>query len=384
MLNTKTINKSFRTSLWLAYVIIVFEILYMISPFAFLFYSVYAVPLKWLQSSPYTLWLTTNILPHFTFQRSIIISLSNLLSWPLIAFGTFLFLAGFIQIYWAKFRRKGSVSKGLYKYIRHPQYVALALIGLGAAIYWSRFIVWLMFATMLFLYYALARQEEKICLMKFGESYQIYLERTGMFFPKWLENHFPRIPTLLPEKGIKKILALGLIYCIYISAVTGFGFLMKNYALSKTMVLFNNNTAVVSLAPSPRGQIQKIWKLAYSDPEGKKKLNGLNLKKNLIYVLPSEWGIPELGIRRRGNKQNYLLHPETHGNSLVFDSRYFTVLVTEPILPSPKIKGKNILKRALSFTPYLEIYVDLQKEKVIGVKERTSRGQWDGIPVPIY
>ena len=45
---------------------------------------------------------------------------------------------------------------------------------------------------------------------------------------------------------------------------------------------------------------------------------------------------------------------------------------------------KNILKRALSFTPYLEIYMDLQKDEVIGDKERKGLGQWDGILVPIY
>lgn len=384
MSNSKNLPMSFRTSIWLAYVIIVFEILYMISPFAFFFYSIYAVPLNWLQSSTLTSWLTTNILPHFTYQHSIFISILNLLSWPLIILGTLLFLFGFCQIYWAKIRRQGSVARGLYKYIRHPQYVALALTGLGAAIYWSRFIVWLMFATMIYLYYVLAKQEERICLLKFGDTYAAYLKKTGMFFPKLLESRLPRLQKFLPKEGVKRIFMLSALYCIYISFVVGFGFWMKNYALSKTTLLIKDDCVIVSVAPVSQNQVKHILKLIRTDPETQSQLSGLGMKKCLLYLIPSEWGIPELGIQRKGNKKNYLLHPETHGNSLKFDSRYFTVLVTEPILPSSEIKGKNILKMSLGFSPHLEVYVDLLKAEILQVRKRKDSGKWDGIPVPTY
>jgi len=70
--------------------------------------------------------------------------LSNTLllaAWPLILLGLMLFFMGFVQIYWAKLTGKANVEVGLYRYIRHPQYVALAIVGLGTSIYWSRFIV---------------------------------------------------------------------------------------------------------------------------------------------------------------------------------------------------------------------------------------------------
>lgn len=378
------LDKSLRTSVWLAYIIVVFEILYMISPFAFLYYSIYAVPLRLLQTSSLTSWLTTNILPHFTYQKSFFISILNMMSWPLITIGLVLFLVGFFQIYWAKLRHKGSVSQGLYKYIRHPQYVALAVTGLGAAIYWSRFIVFLMYATMLFLYYYLARQEEKICLHKFGQDYKAYSEKTGMFLPKSLEERLPKVPAILPHKGIKRIAAIALIFCLYISSMAGLGFLLKDYALSKTNVFFSDDQGVISVAPLTKNQVQKVLAVISQAERSAEELNRLKLSKKLIYILPSEWGIPELGIQRTGAAKNYLLHPETHGNSLDFNENLLTVLVTEPILIDSDVQGENILKQALSFIPYLEISINLEEEEVTDIKQRIDRGQWDGVPVPIY
>ena len=89
---------------------------------------------------------------------------------PLILIGLALFLVGFAQIYWAKFTGRAAVELGLYRYVRHPQYVALALVGLGTTFYWSRFIVLVAYVTMLFLYYFLANHEERVCVEKFGDA----------------------------------------------------------------------------------------------------------------------------------------------------------------------------------------------------------------------
>lgn len=114
-MRTSGLNKNLTTSVWIVYILIVFEILYMISPFAFYYYAAYAVPLKFLQGSPLTSWLTVHLLPHFTYQSSPVISVFNLISWPLIGIGLLLFLAAFIQIYGSKFFRKGTITGGLYR-----------------------------------------------------------------------------------------------------------------------------------------------------------------------------------------------------------------------------------------------------------------------------
>jgi hypothetical protein len=295
-----------------------------------------------------------------------------------------LFLVGFIQIYWAKFRGKGNVTKGLYKFIRHPQYAALAIVGLGATIYWSRFIVLLMYATMLFLYYYLARQEEKICFQKFGDSYSTYYKKTGMFLPRFIENRLPKFPSFLPKNGIKRGLSIIVIYFCYIICIAGGGFLLKNYALSQTTVLSDNHQAVVSVAPIKRERIQRALEIVNTHPQITQFLSSMKLSRKLIYVIPCEWGIPELGLKQRGKSQNYLLHPETHGNSLKFNPDHLIVLITEPVLHSPDTEGIDILKKSLSFISHLEVYVDLKSEEVKSIKERINQGRWDGIPVPIY
>ena len=48
----------------LVFFIMAFEVMIMISPFAFFFYSVFNPVLHWLGSSPATSWLTTFFLPH--------------------------------------------------------------------------------------------------------------------------------------------------------------------------------------------------------------------------------------------------------------------------------------------------------------------------------
>lgn len=59
-----------RFALWTFYVVMVLEILFMISPAALYFYSVYGPALNLLHASPWTSWLTTFFLPHFSHTNS--------------------------------------------------------------------------------------------------------------------------------------------------------------------------------------------------------------------------------------------------------------------------------------------------------------------------
>jgi hypothetical protein len=55
-----------------------------------------------------------------------------------------------------KIRRRGAVTGGIYRLVRNPQYVGLAVMGLGTLLLWSRFLVLVAFVTMLVLYRLLA------------------------------------------------------------------------------------------------------------------------------------------------------------------------------------------------------------------------------------
>ncbi len=102
---------------------------------------------------------------------------------PLALVGMGIFFSGAIQIYGRKLRGGGAVTGGLYRWVRHPQYASLAVVGLGLLLLWPRYYLALAFVTMCFLYVALARAEERQMLKEAGETYRSYMARTSMFFP---------------------------------------------------------------------------------------------------------------------------------------------------------------------------------------------------------
>jgi protein-S-isoprenylcysteine O-methyltransferase Ste14 len=384
MNNQKDLFKGLAASAWLAYTVIVFEILFMISPFALYYYSFYAPPLRFLQAHEATAFLTLSILPHFSHQSSFVVSVLQFISLPMVLAGLVIFLVGFGQIYWARFRGAGNVSGGLYRMIRHPQYVALALVGLGCTIHWPRFIAYLMYATMLFLYYFLAKSEEKYCLQQYGEPYKKYLDRTGMFLPKSLEDRFSQIPALLPKDGIPRVVALLAMYVLYMGIIIAAGFVVRNYALSCISAVYTEDQAMVSVAPLEREKAAEAIRIATSDAIVRSTLAGRASPKLLLYVVPYEWNIPELGLEGTGHALDMLSNPGSHGNPSRFNRDSLIVLITEPILASSATGGEDLVKKSLSYDPILEVLVDMEHNRVVKSVHREERGKWDGIPVPIF
>lgn len=101
--------------------------------------------------------------------------------------GMILVIIGWRSIYknyWSKKEGKGQlVTKGIYKYIRHPQYTGFLLITLGMMFEWVTIPLLLMYPILLVLYYRLAKKEETDMERGFGKQYLDYKRRTGMFVP---------------------------------------------------------------------------------------------------------------------------------------------------------------------------------------------------------
>ncbi len=101
--------------------------------------------------------------------------------------GNIMFLLGIviIALSWRKiYRGQGQfVRDGLYKYVRHPQYLGIYLMLIGMLIQWPTLVTLIMFPVLLVTYYRLAKKEEKSMLEEFGEEYQIYIESTPAFIP---------------------------------------------------------------------------------------------------------------------------------------------------------------------------------------------------------
>ena len=94
-------------AVWVAYVGIVFEILFMISPFALYYYAGYGPSLNVLHRSPWTAWLTDFLLPHFSYTSSPLLNGLPRAGGLLIALGVVLFALGFVHVYGAKLRGGG-------------------------------------------------------------------------------------------------------------------------------------------------------------------------------------------------------------------------------------------------------------------------------------
>ena len=76
------------------------------------------------------------------------------------------------------------VTRGAYRWIRHPFYVAMALVTIGAALIAAN---WFILASGVVVFALLAlrsRVEEEQLAARFGDAYRDYQKRTGRFLPK--------------------------------------------------------------------------------------------------------------------------------------------------------------------------------------------------------
>jgi protein-S-isoprenylcysteine O-methyltransferase Ste14 len=83
------------------------------------------------------------------------------------------------------YKAKGElVDYGIYKYIRHPQYLGLYLIIIAFLIQWPTIITLMMFPILVYMYYRLSKEEEKELEKEFGAKFIEYRKKTPMFIPK--------------------------------------------------------------------------------------------------------------------------------------------------------------------------------------------------------
>ena len=75
------------------------------------------------------------------------------------------------------------VTSGIYRYLRHPQYLGLTLIVVGFNIQWPTLPTLLMGPILIVMYIWLARREDEELAMHFGEDYLRYAARTPAFVP---------------------------------------------------------------------------------------------------------------------------------------------------------------------------------------------------------
>jgi protein-S-isoprenylcysteine O-methyltransferase Ste14 len=116
-------------------------------------------------------------------------SLFQVLSWIMLIASIYPGIAGFLLL--KKHGRSEKslentsvlVKKGIYRYIRHPLYCSLLLLGTGIMLKDPGNLQLIAGAINIVAIYFTARVEEKDLIVKFGESYIQYMWETKMFIP---------------------------------------------------------------------------------------------------------------------------------------------------------------------------------------------------------
>ena len=336
------------------YVLIAFEFLYMASPFAAYFYAVYGPGLDWLQSSGTTGWLIQFFLPHVVEETtSLPVDVHEHLGSALMIAGLAGFAIGAIQVYVAKLRGRGAVTGGLYRHIRHPQYLALIVASIGMMLIWPRYLVVVATVTVIFIYIALARAEEGICLRRFP-GYADYLERTGMFLPARF-GHALALPAR--ESRLARLGAWALAYGMALGLALFVAFGIRIHAIDALHVHEDRRGIYLSVIEISDKDLAAVAELARSAPEVERALAG---KKNLInYVLPTAMYVSEIPMT--------LPPGERYGHTIPRnrDTARYKVIFTEAVFDGDgRAPGGDILRYAVHKKPLWEAHVNLRRGQV--------------------
>ncbi len=392
-----------RSSVVVFYLLIGLEIVIMTTPFAAYFYGVYGPVLNFLYDYKITAWLTGFFLPHAIISKSALLNFLNGLGRTLFFVGLILFLIGAFQVYSAKFRRKGMVTGILYRHIRHPQYLFLAITGLGLLLFWPRFLILVLYVTMLFVYYLLARYEERQMLADHGDSYRNYMKHTVMFLPgepgrKMFTPLFGWIKS--PGRGLAVRYGVALL----LSLAVAFG--LRSYTISQTSMVYlpEKQATVISIFPQSDSSLEHILDDAYQHRAVTDVLTSFRHQGHrgfLVHVMPQNYMMQRLFVKPSGSEMTPMHHFSwrgvigfvfplfgSGGHELMMgemDEGTVRLIFSQLTWPDGKYAPAD---KAMSFTvkhlPLLKVDFDLRHHQVQALERTSRRHFWGQMPMPLF
>jgi protein-S-isoprenylcysteine O-methyltransferase Ste14 len=395
------VKKVFLRSSIVLYFVIAFEVLIMISPFAGFFYSVFNPVLLQFAAHPSTRWLSAFFLPHMILPQDSFLQFVRIMGSGMFVFGMAVFFLCAIQIYTAKFRKRGAVLGGLYSYIRHPQYLALAIAGFGLSILWPRFLTVVLWLVMTLVYYFLAKDEERRMLRAYEKTYRAYMVKTGMFLPKWLEG------SLTPSSTIGKVVIASALAGIVMSGA----FQLRAYTINN-LTLWTKARNVVGLAILPEDGFKMEHRMAeiLSLKEVKDRMQ--NNKQYLVYFLPQNYimqgMIADTGGDWKLYKQHHsiamitdwIFHPfrhlreghqamhsemhMQHQNSAGMQSEVFIRLIFLSIEDVAVKTPADLFSINALRVPQFMVDVDVHNMQLLEVKDLPHGSGWGTVPTPVF
>jgi len=402
--------------------ILAFEVMIMISPFAFFFYSVFNPFLHWLDNFAATRWLTAFFLPHMILPPTIFLKFIRIVGSILFVVGCFAFTLCALQVYLSKIFKSGVAQRGLYRYIRHPQYVALGLWGIGMAILWARFLVLASLSLMFILYYFLAKDEERRMLGQFGQGYSEYMNHTGMFLPRRVESFI-----LTPFRSLQQNALRYVFVCFFIIVIVIVsGFLLRFITLHSIGLSTVENISILPILPEDTDIGKRVLGKITAE-SGAKRLEFIDSRKDyLAYLMPCDYVMQgmladtggEFHLHEGHNAfaliADWVLHPfehlrrspsarmaKMHGVDPVFARRHHCPIgIDEPKLickscpyrriifieidheGSCHISSQELLSLGVSRIPVGFIDINTSTGEVVNVKMVGKGTAWKDVPTP--
>jgi protein-S-isoprenylcysteine O-methyltransferase Ste14 len=394
-------QKTLLRSALVLYFVIAFEVLIMISPFAGFFYSVFNPVLLKLASNSSTRWLSSFYLPHMVLPQDWFLQFVRVMGSVLFVVGMAIFLVCAAQIYTAKFKRKGAVLGGLYSTIRHPQYLALGMAGLGLSIMWPRFLTIVLWLVMAAVYYFLAKDEERRMLNAHEETYRKYMNKTGMFLPRGLEK------SLIPSSTFGKIVfAVG-----FAAAVIGMAFLLRTYTISQLTIWTKaQNVTAVAILPEDAFMMDHRMSDVLELKEIKERIQ--DNKRYLVYFIPQyyimqgmiadtggdwklfnqhhsmamimDWIFNPFGHLRQGHHAMHDNMQMQQQNSAGTEGGMIRRLIFISIEDVPVKNPSDLFSINALRVPQFMADVDVHNLQLIEVKELPHGSGWGTVPTPVF
>jgi protein-S-isoprenylcysteine O-methyltransferase Ste14 len=394
--------------------IVAFEILIMISPFAGFFYAVFNPFLLALNQSWITRWLTAFFLPHMVVPPNTVLVTIRVLGSVLFISGMAVFLVCAAQVYLGKLFKAGTATRGLYRFVRHPQYAGLGLGALGLAIMWPRVLTLVLFLVMLFLYYILAKDEERRMTHRFGEGYTSYRNRTGMFLPRPVERIVMKDRASERGPSRARVSAIFVVLCVLI---VGGGFLLRTYTIRSLPLQRFDGVDVISISAEDTSTAASLLPAVLADSVVALKLKSMpsnHSHRALAYFIPvdyvmqgmiantgDEWKLFEQH-KTFGMITEYILHPFAHltgGHAHHMDMANMK--------HGPEMYALTAMKRRVIFveissdtdeftspfddfgvnairTPLFFVDVHLHTAEILQVRDTPGGSGWGTVPTPMF
>jgi 23S rRNA U2552 (ribose-2'-O)-methylase RlmE/FtsJ len=262
-------------------------------------------------------------------------------------------------------------------------------------------------SVMLLLYYLLAKDEERRMLRRYGETYEAYRQRTGMFWPR-----LNRKPVAIRPLRLSVALALLL---VLIGGAAGTGFWLRAYTVHHLPLQTVGSVDVLPINPGDTSEVKSLVESAMADSTVVEQLRSLEVSDStriLVYLVPVDYVMQGM-IANTGEEwklfqhhqtmsmiADYILHPIGH---LQGGHMHHAGMVMQH---GPEMYASAMMQRRLIFLelrglrplmtvdsdfginnqriPHFFVDVHLHTGEVMKVQGTPHGTGWGDVPTPVF